>query len=197
MDNRKRALAILKEARELLTDRLIENIIESGDGILEDAEACSYMDEIDLLQERIGGRLNSINLMIGNLSAGKPAGEEQESAAEETPASTASPEEANDPKPIDFALFGQQIAANDIDSAGKTLSVLLDVDEKIAHQCATSFRDRLNDDATTIQKAMLLRAKLMAGKNNDSLMILWDCFGLQGLIAVEVLQTLKSRLAAA
>ena len=77
------------------------------------------------------------------------------------------------------------------------MAELLEVNQKLGRKCAVSFRDRCNEDPTIIQKAMLLRTKLIAGENNDSLMILWDCFRLQGLQAVEVLQSLKARLAAA
>ena len=197
MDKRKRALSILEQARDLLGQRLIEDIIESGDSILEDAEGCSYMDEIDTVHQRVGGRLNSINIMIANLPAADSTGAEPESATLETPVAALEPEETEVPKPVNFVLFVEQIGANDVDGAARTLSELLDVDEESAHHCATSFRDRLNEDPTTLQRVMQLRTKLIAGENNDSLMILWDCFRLQGPQAVEVLQTLKARLAAA
>ena len=160
------------------------------------------MDFADDLPEDDSGqpqREQHNDLMIArhtDVAVGEPAGELPESATEDTPVSTAGPEEFNAPKPADFALFGRQIAANDIDGAGRTLAELLEVDQKLAHQCATSFRERLNEDPTTIQKAMLLRTKLMTDEKNDSLMILWDCFRLQGPQAVEVMQTLKTRLAA-
>jgi len=195
MNNRKRALAILKQARGLLASRLSENIIESADGILEDAEGGSYLDEIDSLQERVGGRLNNINLMISSLAVGEPAVEEPKPATEDTSVSTTGSETISDPHPKNFALFGQQIAANDVDSAGQTLAEVLNVNPELAHQCATDFRDRFNQDPVIIQKAMQLRTRLLAGENNDSLMILWDCFRLQGPQAIAVLQTLKVRLA--
>ena len=68
---------------------------------------------------------------------------------------------------------------------------------QLATKCATAFRDKFNDDPHTLNKAMGLRSKLIAGENNDLLMILWDCFGLQGLHAVTALQTLKASLVAA
>ena len=197
MNNRIRALAILKQARELLANRLIENIIDSADGILEDAEGSSYMDEIDSLQDRVGGRLNNINLMISNLTVGEPASAEPISAAKEASVSTPAPQGMDAPQPTNFAMFGKQIVANDIDAAGRTLAELLDVDPKLAQQCATAFRDCFNEDPTIIQKAMQLRARLLAGENHDSLMILWDCFRLQGPQALAVLQTLKARLSPA
>ena len=200
MDERERAMSILIRARELLANRLIDSILEADEKILEDAEGCSYMDEIERLQEQVGGRLNSINTMIANLAAGKPSGQgPAKDAAEGTHSSVEAgeTEQTDPPQRANFALFAEQIAANDLEGAGQTLSELLEVDPTLALQCATSFRDRLNEDPTTIQKAMRLRIELMAGNNNDSLMILWDCFRLQGPQAVEVLQRLKARLAAA
>ena len=206
MDNHERALAILKEARDLLTSRLIDMVVDADDGILEDADGCSYMDEIETLQEKVGGRLNIINGMIANMpaakpkpAAGKPASPvpsvpKVESVAEGAVESSAAPPQSGVVPPMKFALFAQQIAANDVEEAGRTLIDLLNVDESLALRCATHFRDRLNEDPMTIQKTMQLRSKLSEGKHNDSLMILWDCFGLQGLQAVSAMATLKASL---
>jgi len=153
------------------------------------------MEEIDAIQEKIGGRLNSINTMIANFPPDDPSVNESQTKTQNSPESTTSPAEASTPKPEKFALFAQQVAANNLEAAGQTLAGLLEVDPTTGLRCATAFRERLNEDPTIIQKTMLLRAKLIAGENNDSLMILWDCFRLQGLEAVEVLQTLKTRLA--
>jgi len=194
---RKYALSILKQARTLLTNRLIESIAESAEGILEDAEGCSYMEEIEALQEKIGGRLNSINRMIANFPVNNPSDQEQALASQSTPPSVENPVNAGTRPPEKFALFSQQIAANELAAAGKTLAELLDVDQFTGIQCAEFFQKRINEDPAILEKAMLLRAKLTAGENNDSLMLLWDCFRLQGLQAVEVLQTLKSNLSTA
>jgi hypothetical protein len=232
MDKRKRALAILNQARELLANRLIENLIEAGDSILDDAEGSSYMDEIETLHQKVGARLSKINIMFTNLSQSAPEDSDSEASdseasdsesndsetsdseasaseastpgdaqpgtvAEEIPLLAAGPEQTNAPKPINFALFGRQIADNDMDGAGRTMATLLDVDQKLGLHCATSFRDRLQEDSTTLQKAISLRAKLLAGEHVESLTILWDCFRLQGAPAVLALETLRTRLTAA
>ncbi len=197
MDKREFALSILKQSRKLLTHRLVDSVVETADGILEDAEGLSYMDEIGTLQEKVGDRLNRINLMIANFPKETPSTERAaEKIQEDSEAPTIS-HGLGAPKLERFALFSQQVVVNDLDSAGQTLADLLDVDQSLGLQCATAFRKRLDEDPVIIQKTMLLRTKLMAGENNDSLMILWDCFRLQGLQAVEVLQTLKARLSAA
>lgn len=243
MDKQERALSILKEARQLLASRLADMVVDSDEDILEDAQGFSYMDEIDTLQEKAGGRLNIVNGLIASLAtatadakaeAAAKAAEEAAAKAADQPADdssdstfdvTAPTTEATAPKspidphatvaphapvysqatpasssnvpPMKFALFAQQAAANDIAGASQTLMPLLNVSEAAATRAATHFRDRLNEDPTTIQKAMSLRATLTAGKQNDSLMLLWDCFGLQGLQAVSAMATLKASLTAA
>jgi len=228
MDKRERAHKILEQARDLLAERLIDDVIESADGIIEDAEGLSYMDEIGLLQEKIGSRLGNVNSMLANLPAAKPATPKQAASNSAAPtgyvakeddagSKTAANAEADADtaesqpgrntdddvakitaaQPVTFALFGQQIIAGDLDQAGWTLSELLDVDPKVGLRCATAFRDRLNEDPMTIQKAMSLRARITEGKHNDSLMILWDCFGLQGLEAIAAINTLRASLSAA
>ena len=94
--------------------------------------------------------------------------------------------------PVNFALFGRQIAAGDIEGAGRTLSEVFGVDEASGHRCAVSFQKRPQEDPATIEKTMGLRQELAAGKNNNSLAIIWECFGLQGMPAVQVLEKLKT-----
>ncbi len=203
MDDHAIAMSILCHAREILADRMIESILDAENQILEDAQGDSYMNEIETLQESVGERLNSVNVMLANLSVIEPV-DETMAFDFENPivflGSIALNEEFDESRPTEspanFALFAEQIAADDVEGAGQTLAELLEVDLKLAQRCATSFRDRLNEDPTTIEKAMRLRVELMAGNHNDSLMILWDCFRLQGPLAFNVLQTLKSRLLA-
>ena len=202
MDDHAIAMSILCHAREILANRMIERILDAENQILEDAQGDSYMNEIETLQEGVGERLNSVNVMLANLSVIEPLDEMAFDL--ENPiiflGSIALDEEVDESgrteSPANFALFAEQIAADDVEGAGQTLAELLEVDLKLAQRCATSFRDRLNEDPTTIEKAMRLRVELMAGNHNDSLMILWDCFRLQGRLAFNVLQTLKSRLLA-
>ena len=41
---------------------------------------------------------------------------------------------------------------------------------------------------------MTLRSELAAGSVNGALLLLWECFGLQGLESIAALQSLKTRL---
>jgi hypothetical protein len=72
MNDRARALAILKEAREVLAKRLEESILDAGEEILADARGESYMNEIDGLYEQVGMRLSHISQMLANLPIEPP-----------------------------------------------------------------------------------------------------------------------------
>ncbi|MCH7727860.1 MAG: Flp pilus assembly complex ATPase component TadA, partial [Planctomycetes bacterium] len=75
MDDHAIAMSILCHAREILADRMIERILDAENQILEDAQGDSYMNEIETLQESVGERLNSVNVMLANLSVIEPVDE--------------------------------------------------------------------------------------------------------------------------
>jgi hypothetical protein len=81
MSHRKRALDLLREAREILAERLTELTIEQSEEILADARGDSYMNEIESLYEQVGMKLAHLGQMISNLPA--------------------EPEEAAPPPPLD------------------------------------------------------------------------------------------------
>jgi hypothetical protein len=70
MSERSRALKVLQEARETLSARLTELVLEQAEDILADARGESYMNEIDSLYEQVGVKLAHISQMISNLPAG-------------------------------------------------------------------------------------------------------------------------------
>jgi hypothetical protein len=70
MSERTRALEVLQQARETLSARLTELVLEQADDLLADARGESYMNEIDALYDQIGIKLAHISQMISNLPAG-------------------------------------------------------------------------------------------------------------------------------
>src|SRR5688572_23814887 len=68
-NERARAIAILKEARDILADRLTERIVERGEEFLDDAMGRTFTSEIDSIYDQIGLRLNHVNVMISSLPA--------------------------------------------------------------------------------------------------------------------------------
>jgi hypothetical protein len=220
-NDRARAIALLKEARDLLADRLTERILESGEELLEDAMGRVYSSEIENVYEQIGLRLNHINAMLSCL----PAREESTPPAPMTPQvlppaleltlggepnvfqTDTAPGHAEHHEPIRGALavtaltapvsfeqFALQVTSEDLVSAGRSLAVLFAIDEERGRRCAATFQQRLLHSPDTVAKVLRLRHEVRSGSINEALMLLSECFGLQGLESVLVLQTLQARL---
>lgn len=94
-----------------------------------------------------------------------------------------------------FQDFVRYALANDVEQAGRVLAELLEVPAERGRQCAQRFRDQLRERPQFLHKAMTLRQELASGSINGALILLWECFGLQGMESIAALQTLKSRLA--
>lgn len=69
MNERARAIAILKQARDMLADRLSERVIESRGDILEDAQGFSFLSELEAIYEQFGAQLVHLNQLLANLPA--------------------------------------------------------------------------------------------------------------------------------
>lgn len=207
MEKHEYARSVLTQARELLSERLVDYIADSADGILNDAEGLSYMSEIDDIQEKVLGRLINVNQMIANFPPPSPASNDQAITDQLTAWTTAElqasqqtetiSQAAMPQQPQKFGLFVQQVKSNELNAAAQTLSDLLAIDLALSHQSTSAFYDQLTEDPATLKKAMLLPSKLQADKHNDCLVILWECFRLQGLQAIEVLHTLQHQIESA
>jgi hypothetical protein len=220
MSLRTEAIAILRRAREILTERLAQRVAESADEILEDAEGIRYVGGIDEIYEQIVTRLAHINAMLNHLPAedgGATSYDTHPAAPCEPGLATASVLDTNDlaigsraelpalPSPQSshaaapvasaaLSTVGTQIFSGDLDAAGASLAELFAVDPSRGRRCAETFAEHLARNPEVMVKAMALRQHMASGNFNASLMSLYDCFGLQGLEAVAVLQTLLSRL---
>jgi len=83
MNDRMRAIAVLREAKQILSDRLTERVLEAAEEILADARGESYMNDIESVYEQVGMKLAHVNQMLANLPA------EPEAPAKPTAATTA------------------------------------------------------------------------------------------------------------
>jgi len=95
---------------------------------------------------------------------------------------------------VSFPLFIQQINARDLEAAGRSLVELLGVPYERALRCAATFHEQLTNNPNFMTTAMSLRRELEKGAINSALMLLWECFGLQGPESIGAVQALKSRL---
>jgi hypothetical protein len=239
MNDRARAIAILQQARDILAERLTEQVLEARDSILEDAIGLSFASEIDAIQEQIGQRLNNVNMLLNNLppiedappptaddvtpasppalayqpesplvlatidSSSDDSGSLESALVESTDPNGSGPllsavavDEIDDARamPISFQSFAERIMANDVDGAGIVLAGLFDVSVDRGRQCARRFQEQLSERPQFLQKAMGLRHELTSGSVNGSLILLWECFGLQGIESLSALQSLKARM---
>jgi hypothetical protein len=111
------------------------------------------------------------------------------------PAALQSPA-APQPQAISLQAFAERVLANDVEGAGTVLAGLFDVSAHRGRDCAKRFQEQLAEKPQCLQKAMGLRSELSSGSVNGALLVLWECFGLQGLESLAALQALKSRLGA-
>lgn len=88
MNDRSRAIEILREARAVLADRLTEQVLQQADEILADARGDSYMNDIESLYEQIGHRLSHVSQLLSNLPQPEPTSHTETAAAQHAPADT-------------------------------------------------------------------------------------------------------------
>jgi hypothetical protein len=67
MNDRTRAIKVLREAKAILSDRLTERVLDAADEILADARGDSYMNDIETVYEQVGIKLAHVNQMLSNL----------------------------------------------------------------------------------------------------------------------------------
>lgn len=210
MSDRTRAIEVLKRARDLLAERLTERVLDSRDEILADAMGMSYLSEIETIYEQIGSRLHHVNLMLSNLPPEKQTQDEtpKAHADEETRPPTLPFPSLPAPRPVagllpvpvaveplTFKAFVLHVQAGDIARAGVTLAELFNVDLQRGTECAQLFQERSRVNPEIIFKVIRLRNELLSGRTNRLLMLLWECFGLQGSESIDVMHTLRSRMA--
>lgn len=89
--------------------------------------------------------------------------------------------------------FAAQIQAGDLLAAGRTLSILFDVEEPRAVACAATFAQRVRTEAAFFHKVMELRSELHSSNTQRALLLLLDCFGLTRGESAEILRNLQRR----
>ncbi len=220
MNDRAKAISVLREARDRLATRLTEHILESSEEILEDADGLRYVGGIEEVYDRLGTRLNHVSAMLQSLP---PADEgpvqwqtAQMSDSDDVPPTSVM--DTNEPiakptgrgypalpapqsiqqltapaQPISFRTFGLQIQMGDLDGAGRSISELFSLSAERGRSCAQFFAHKLAANSNLVSQAMSIRHELAGGSMNAAMMLLYECFGLQGPESVGVVQTLKSR----
>lgn len=218
--DRDEAIRILKHARDTLSERLVQRILDSKQEILDDAEGHSFLSEIETIYDELGGRLAHVGTMLSHLppaaetataEAGPSAGPVFTGfASYEAPPGTATSasfgplalpapavaatELPRLPAPLTLETFVAQVHLADFAAAAHVLAELFEIELARARRCTEAFCANLMQQSATIAKMDLLRSELQGGSVNGALMLLWECFGLRGIEALAVFQTLRTRL---
>ena len=93
----------------------------------------------------------------------------------------------------DFTMFHEKIVADDLVTGGELLSFLLGVSHFNGIESARMYRYLNRTTGQGQEKLKNLQEALEQEKNNECLMLLASCFGIDGARAVLVLQHLKSQ----
>src|SRR5437762_3741399 len=88
MNDRLRATEVLRNARNILAERLTELVLEQHDALLDDARGDSYMNEIESLYEQIGVKLSHVGQMLSNLPVEEPPAQRHTAAAQHSAENT-------------------------------------------------------------------------------------------------------------
>ena len=220
MNQRVDAIGILQKARDLLAERLTERILESRQEILDDAEGVTYLSEIEAVYEQLGGRLAHINTMLSHLPAADELSLADSAGAEpmfsdvrttfdtpydlempviSLPLALPAPAVAEERPQIalaphslqSFALFMQ---TGDLHSAAGCLAELFDLPTVRSQACLEAFVQRWTAQPDLLHRVVALRCELQSGSVSSTLGALWECFGLQGMESISVLQSLRTRV---
>ncbi len=225
MSDRNEALAVLKQARDALLARMTEAILDQADEIMADAEGESFLSEIENLYDRMGNKLAHLNQMIANLPAEQEespdeakferydAPSENETARlphfplavspVDEPAEVAARADLIGlpapgtplPKAPAFGRFVTLIEQGNVEEAGDLIGQILGISPYSGMKCAQTFSAHYQGDTSVVVKAMRIRHELVQHRFNDALMLMHECFGLQGIEAMVALQKMRDILA--
>jgi hypothetical protein len=224
MNQKTLAVSILQRARDTLSERLAQRIVDAQHEIEADAEGGCYLSEIETIYEQLGGRLAHLNAMLTNLppaaspapadataseiiyadlASAYPTGLDLETAA--PPATLLALPAPVNPEPAphlnvladslqDIVLHVQ---AGDLASAASSITELFDVKPSEARQCARAFSRQIINRPDLVARVVELGWMLGEMDERDAATLLAECFEFQMPEALAIVHALKSRQRAA
>jgi hypothetical protein len=218
MNDRSLAISVLQKAREALSERLTQRVIESRDDIEADAEGGSYLSEIETIYEQIGGRLAHLNAMLSNLpptntaSAADPTASEviyadlataYSAGLEPDPAPSArllglpapshAEESATRQQSVTFANIVRHVQATDLATASRLISELFDIKPSQARRAAQAFAGQIAEQPELARRIEDLGSSLEASNEYATATLLGECFAFQAIDALSFVRALKDR----
>jgi hypothetical protein len=216
MNDQSQALSILQKARDALTARLTQRIIDAQQEIVEDAEGNSYLSEIETIYEQLGGRLAHLNAMLSNLPPAPPQHSSETAASEviyadlaSSPSSTLDVDATGPltllalPAPATydetrvepiielFAGIVLYIKSGDLTSGARLISELFDVKPSLARRGAQAFGRQLERFPDLARRFEQFGASIDATNEYAAATLLGECFEFQPIDALLLVRSLK------
>jgi hypothetical protein len=218
MNDRSLAISILQKARDALSERLTERVIESQAEIEADAEGGSFLSEIETIYDQLGGRLAHLNAMLANLppvvgaavadataseiiyadlASAYPTGLDLDAATPLTllalPAPVNIEEPALDWLTVAIREIVEHVQAGQLASAGRMLSDLFDIKPSIARCAAAICARQFAADSQLASRVSDLPRTLDHGTEYAATSLLSQCFEISSVDAQEIVRALKQR----
>ncbi len=220
MNDRSLAISILQTARDVLSQRLTERIIESRDEIESDAAGESYLSEIEALYEQMGGRLAHLNAMLTNLPPLGTVPAADATASEIVYADLASassnaldleatapltllalPAPASLEAPLDeapslelFANVVLAIRADNLAAASGLLADLLDIRPSQSRRAVRVFAEHVRANADIARRFAEFGTTIMVTNEYAGAALLTECFDFHPTDALAMVRSLHARL---
>lgn len=220
MNDRSLAISILQKARDALSERLTQRIIESRHDIEADAAGETYLSEIETLYDQLGGRLAHLNAMLSNLPPAAPTPAAEATASEIVYADLATGQtsaidlDASAPLPMlglpapepvpalpapeplveTFAKVVFCCDAGELEPAATLLAELLDIKPSLARRAARSFAQQCERYPELARRWEELGMSLAETNDYAAATLISDCFELQAIDSLAIVRGMKERL---
>ena len=221
MNERSLAVSILQKARDALSNRLTQRIIESEEDIQSDAEGNAYLSEIEAIYEQIGGRLAHLNAMLSNLPPGEaetappptdataseiiyadlaaayPTGLDLEAASPVAllglPAPAPTDQAPARPLAEAFQNIVLHVRAGDLLTASRVVAEVFDIKPSHARRGAAAFARQLVAYPELARRIEELGFTLEGTNDYAAATLLGECFEFQAIEALSLVRALKCR----
>lgn len=90
-----------------------------------------------------------------------------------------------------FVSFFHAIKTNHLTFASQCISQLFGICRADALFCTLKYKEKLHANPNFFNNIIMLRDTVINNQANESLMLLGFCFGLQGLVAIQIYQKLR------
>jgi hypothetical protein len=92
---------------------------------------------------------------------------------------------------LNFQDFAIAVRVKKLDLAGQILSILFDITDEEGLGYAKHFSTQINSNPNFMAKAMSLRAAVTTNEPNNALLLIIECFGASGPMALKIFEKLK------